>query len=192
MNLQKAKKLMIVAHPDDETFWGGGHLLQDDWFVVCLTNGRNKMRSKEFVNAMKYSGDKAAILDYADINDDHVRDNWKYAEDAISQDVELLVKYKKWEQIVVHNPKGEYGHKHHIMASRFVTKICKEKKLFNKLYYFGKFYEKVPSDLKANIGREILAKKKEMIKKYSSQLDAYEKQWKQMEEHEHWIKASTW
>jgi LmbE family N-acetylglucosaminyl deacetylase len=30
---------VIVAHPDDETLWAGGTILEhpsNDWFIVCL------------------------------------------------------------------------------------------------------------------------------------------------------------
>ncbi len=192
MNLGKIKKLMIVAHPEDETFWGGGHLLQDDWLVVCITNARNKKRSKEFFQAMQYSEDKAIILDYADINDENSRDNWKYGEKAIREDISLLVKYKKWDQITVHNPQGEYGHIHHIMLSKYTSEICKEKGVFNKLYYFGKFYKKIPESLKSNLSKSIVDKKRKMVNMYPSQVEDYNKYWKSMEAHEHWIKASNW
>lgn len=36
--LANCSNLMIVAHPDDETLWGGAHLSDGGWFVVCLTN----------------------------------------------------------------------------------------------------------------------------------------------------------
>ena len=29
IDLNDCQKLMIVAHPDDETIWGGNHLLKD-------------------------------------------------------------------------------------------------------------------------------------------------------------------
>ena len=42
LNIKNFNNLMIVAHPDDETLWGGKNLIKDDFFVVCLTNGYNK------------------------------------------------------------------------------------------------------------------------------------------------------
>lgn len=33
---------MIVAHPDDETLWGGSHLIDDNYLVVCMSNGWHK------------------------------------------------------------------------------------------------------------------------------------------------------
>ena len=49
LSLDETNKLMIVAHPDDETIWGGGHLLEGGYFVVCITNGENEIRKEEFV-----------------------------------------------------------------------------------------------------------------------------------------------
>ena len=46
--LSNCTKLMVVAHPDDETLWGGAHLTEGGWFVVCLTNGYNEVRKNEF------------------------------------------------------------------------------------------------------------------------------------------------
>ena len=38
--------VMIVAHPDDETLWGGEQLLKENYLVICITNGDNKIRKK--------------------------------------------------------------------------------------------------------------------------------------------------
>ena len=45
---------MIVAHPDDETLWGGANLLKERYFVVCLTNGYDLIRSNEFKEILKF------------------------------------------------------------------------------------------------------------------------------------------
>ena len=46
LNLKGIDSVMFVAHPDDETIWGGAHLLKKHYLVVCLTNGNNKVREK--------------------------------------------------------------------------------------------------------------------------------------------------
>lgn len=46
LDLEKYNKLMIVAHPDDELIWGGAHLLEDDYLVVCITRGMIKQEKK--------------------------------------------------------------------------------------------------------------------------------------------------
>lgn len=38
LQLEDCTKLMVVAHPDGETLWGGAHLLDGKYFVVCLTD----------------------------------------------------------------------------------------------------------------------------------------------------------
>ena len=53
LDLEKYNKLMIVAHPDDELIWGGVHLLEDDYLVVCITRGYDKTRKKEFENVIE-------------------------------------------------------------------------------------------------------------------------------------------
>lgn len=53
IHLEHVERLMIVAHPDDETIWGGKHLLEGHYLVVCLTNGDNVKRKNEFMNIMK-------------------------------------------------------------------------------------------------------------------------------------------
>ena len=45
LKLKDTHKLMIVAHPDDETIWGGAELLKDNYLVVCITCGRSKNTS---------------------------------------------------------------------------------------------------------------------------------------------------
>ena len=37
LDLKGIDRLMIVAHPDDESLWGGAHLAKDRYLVVCLT-----------------------------------------------------------------------------------------------------------------------------------------------------------
>ena len=48
LDLTGITHLMIVAHPDDETLWGGAHIADGGYLVVCITNGYNATRSAEF------------------------------------------------------------------------------------------------------------------------------------------------
>ena len=58
--------VMIVAHPDDETLWGGEQLLKENYLVICITNGDNKIRKKEFEKVMEETKDYGIILNYPD------------------------------------------------------------------------------------------------------------------------------
>lgn len=112
IDIEQCKRLMIVAHPDDETIWGGSHLLKGHYLVVCLTNGKNQVRKKEFMQVMKKTHNQGLILDYPDKTNGK-RDRWLHVQQEIKKDVKELVCKKKWEMIVTHNPLGEYGHIHH-------------------------------------------------------------------------------
>lgn len=50
--VKQIKNVMIIAHPDDETLWAGDHIMKDRYLIICLTNGNNKIRKKEFEKAM--------------------------------------------------------------------------------------------------------------------------------------------
>ncbi|UTY38331.1 PIG-L family deacetylase [Allocoprobacillus halotolerans] len=176
--INESHKLMIVAHPDDETLWGGGHLLDGGWFVVVLTNGYNNQRVKELTNALSISHTHFIILNYPDLKSKKVKDDWNYVQKGMSKDIETLLKYKQWDQVVTHNPKGEYGHIHHKMTNQLVKKLAINLKIYDKLYYFGKFYSndgkfygnpKMPDGLKSTYSGEKLKMKNMMIDKFTSQ-----------------------
>lgn len=140
IDLNGIDNIMIVAHPDDEIIWGGAHLLNDNYLVVCITHGNDKIRSKEFKKAMKITGDKYIMLNYPDkiLNR---RDEWKNDNADIKKDLTEILKLKKWKVIVTHNPKGEYGHIQHIKTSEIITDIYKNNfSQDNNLFYFGKYY----------------------------------------------------
>lgn len=46
IHAEEPESLMIVAHPDDETIWGGSHLINGNYTVLCITNGNNKKKKK--------------------------------------------------------------------------------------------------------------------------------------------------
>lgn len=192
LGLDGFTKLMIVAHPDDETLWGGGHLLEGNWFVVCLTNGYNSKRVTEFTNALSVSGSKFMILNYPDYKVKRIIDDWKYVKKGIGKDIELLLKYKNWKQVATHNLQGEYGHKHHKMTNQIVTAQARNYNTIDKLYYFGKFYKpnEVPVSLKPNIENKVLETKMKMIDQYPNQRKSIDALWIQMAPHEHWTKAA--
>ena len=47
LDLDGYDKVMFVAHPDDDLLWGGRHLIEDDYLVVCMTRGNDPVRSAE-------------------------------------------------------------------------------------------------------------------------------------------------
>lgn len=109
----KAYRLLVVAHPDDETIFFSGVLQTKrdlPWHVVCLTDGnadgRGNERRKELAAALKIQGVKSF-------------EQWTYPDifqqrlpvDEISSRLRALPLPK---EVFSHGPLGEYGHPHHI------------------------------------------------------------------------------
>lgn len=191
LNLDNVNKVMFIAHPDDETIWGGVHLLQEDYLVVCVTCGNNKTRVKEIQKTMDYSNDKLIMLGYPD-KIWGKRSDWKYEMKDIKKDIKKILKAKDWQLVVTHNPEGEYGHKHHKMTSNIVTEIYGKQE---SLYYFGKYYQKQqlkkinkPSTLDKKLLKE---KTKTMLPIYKSQ-GFIKKKFGHMYPYEDWIKSTDW
>ena len=197
--IDKCTRLMIVAHPDDETFWGASHLMRSKkYFVVCLTNGDNDVRRVEFARTLEILGIRGIILDYPDVKDG-VRSLWEGTIcPQIRNDINRLLRYQMWDEIVTHNPKGEYGHIHHKMTSRLVTESCREYDQTEDLFYFGKYYskenlKKQKKNLKSSrLTQKQLDLKEQILKQiYVSQPGAYEA-FHHMNPYEKWVKASEW
>lgn len=187
IDYQSNQKLMIVAHPDDETIWGGSHLLKGHYIVVCLTNGDNPIRKKEFMKVMKETHNQGLILDYPD-KIDGKRDQWIHVRQKIEKDVAYILNKKDWKMVVTHNPLGEYGHIHHRLTSQIVSIEATNQ----NLYYFGKYYKKnkVPETLN-KINQQNYDNKLVLTQKYSSQKKVM-KHLDHMMMHENWVKAKDW
>ena len=111
-NASEYENIMIVAHPDDETLWGGVNLLKDSYFVVCLTNGYNSIRAKEFKELLKFTKNGGIILNYPDVQD-KIRDDWSEVKIGILKDLTTIINYKYWKKIVTYGYDGTYGHIQH-------------------------------------------------------------------------------
>ena len=120
-NASQYKKLMIVAHPDDETLWGGANLFKDRYFVVCLTNGFNLKRANDFKKLLKFTNNSGIILNYPDLQD-NIRDDWSEVRTGILKDLSRLLNYQYWDKIVTHGPEGTTGHIHHKKTCKFLQK----------------------------------------------------------------------
>lgn len=137
-SLKNYDSLMIVAHPDDETIWGGDHLLNGKYVVVCITNGNNNKRRKEFAAVMKQTDSIGLMLTYPD-KTNGTRDNWDGCKEEIQKAIDTIMGKKNWSVIATHNPSGEYGHIQHQMTSAITTSSAKKAGLTDQLYYFGTY-----------------------------------------------------
>lgn len=184
-------KLMIVAHPDDESYWGGAHLIEDDYLVVCITCGTVKKRVTEFKTAMDLTNDEYIMLNYPDRNKMGKKDDWSSVYKNIKVDLEKIINSKHWEMIVTHNPDGEYGHIHHIKTNRMVTELADK----DVLYYFGKYFSKKNlekiSGMKTISDKSLKRKEKDLIPIYKSQKNA-ENAFKHMFKYENFVFNKNW
>ena len=168
----EASKLMIVAHPDDETIWGGAHLLDGGYLVLCLTNGSDPQRADEFRRAVIQSGNVPLILSYPD-KTNFRRNNWIYAEKGIENDIRFVMSAKEWDFVVTHNPQGEYGHIHHKLTSAVTVKVFEDTDSAGRLFFFGDYYKasemQTAKGLPEPIPAEKLDRKAELCGIYISQ-----------------------
>ena len=186
------ERLMIVAHPDDETLWGSEELLKNKYLVVCITCGTNKKREKEIEAALKISKDRLIVLDKPD-KVRGKRSDWKHYKKQIEYELKYVIKKKKWNTIVTHNPEGEYGHIHHKITNNIVTKVYNKEKI-GKLKYFGKYYSKKrinQNKFAREIPEDIYDMKIEMIDSYKSQA-FIKNRFNQMYKYENLINAEDW
>lgn len=198
LDLTVIDKVMISTHPDDETLWGGGHLLEDEYLVVCMTHGWNEKRRTAFIESMRTSNDKYIILDYPDVkrtyaNGTYDADRFSTCRSAMQKDIRQILTYKKWKQVVTHNPDGEYGKYHHQQVSKMVTeefnKNCKNP---TELWYFGRYYKANATIPGEQIAPELLAVKRQMINRYYPTAQGAIKAFGHMIPYENWIPAGDW
>lgn len=192
LDLSNVDKLMIVAHSDDETLWGGGHLIEGGYLVVCFTGSSNKIRKDEFINAVTKLNETniPIVLDFPDKTFTK-RDNWFGIENKIIKTVDKLLEIKDWNLIVTHNKSGEYGHIHHKKISSIVTKEYNKLEKSAPLYYYGTYHskKKIPKyeDQMIPMDGELYNTKVEVLKLFSSQKKVINNLFHMMK-YENWIK----
>lgn len=153
------KNLMIVAHPDDESIFGGGALLsENNWKIICVTCGDQPTRRAEFENAMAFN--HRNIDDYEMWNfSDHMHEeekNWYQDEELeIIEKLKNVVLNDTYKKVVTHNDYGEYYHPQHIKLHHMI------KKIYNNLHVFARS--------KSRLKKEILFKKIELLDNYKTQ-----------------------
>ena len=119
------KNLMIVAQPDDEMIFGGAALQSDNWKVICVTNGDNEVRSKEFIKVMNEVGAHYEIWNYEDVW------NGDFDRTELEKDISQVLD-SSYDKVVTHNKDGEYGHTQHKALHEIICKLVSK-----NLYVFG-------------------------------------------------------
>jgi len=113
---------LIVAHPDDETLWAGGTILNHPswrWFIVCLCRGSDKERAPRFYKALKILKSEGIMGDLDDGPEQKPLEG-KEVENIILD----LLPGRHFDLIITHNPTGEYTrHLRHEEVSKAVIKL---------------------------------------------------------------------
>lgn len=198
LKLDDVENIMIVTHPDDESLWGGAHLLHEKYFVVCMTNAYHATRHKDFNNVMQKVNQKNMILNYPDVkkynkSGKYDADLYTTSERGMRKDIRTVLSYKKWKKVVTHNPFGEYGKFHHQRVSAYVSSEFDKLKLKDvSLYYFGRYYDAGQTIPGEKLPEEDVARKNELIQMYLPTAKGAIKAFGHMIPYENWIKKEDW
>ena len=104
----KGRRLLIVAHPDDETLWAGGLVLRHpgDWTIVaCSVPVADPLRAVKFHDAIERLGAKGWVVKQPD---------------QFGQPLALDADLSGYDVVVTHGPEGDYGHPHHVQVHHHV------------------------------------------------------------------------
>jgi LmbE family N-acetylglucosaminyl deacetylase len=131
------KVALIVAHPDDETLWAGGTILQHpEWhcFIISICRASDLDRAGRFKNALKFL---KANGNMADLNDGP--EQRPLHEGLLEETILQLLPRTHFDLVITHNPTGEYTkHLRHEEVSRAVIELwCAEKLRTDALWTFA-------------------------------------------------------
>jgi LmbE family N-acetylglucosaminyl deacetylase len=119
---QRKEAAVIVAHPDDETLWAGGAILERanySWTIVTLCRRSDTDRAPRFFRAIERLGATGAMADLDDGPDQAPLDV-----ELVEQTIFSLLPYTHYDLLMTHSPFGEYTrHRRHEETGLVVTQL---------------------------------------------------------------------
>ncbi len=97
---------MLVAHPDDETLWAGGTILNHpswNWYIITLCRASDSDRAPRFYRAIRELGATGALVD---LDDGPAQLPLEPA--LVQQTILGLLPPGNFNLLITHDPAGEY------------------------------------------------------------------------------------
>ncbi|MGL5752637.1 MAG: PIG-L family deacetylase [Paraclostridium sp.] len=126
IKIDNINKILFIAHPDDEILFFYEQLTNESgWLVICMTNGDNPVRLREFIKSMENMKLQYQIWDF----EDGLYSIWN--EDRVKKKVKKILSLKSnFEKIITHNEEGEYGHLQHKQLNKYINQVYKGKNFY--------------------------------------------------------------
>lgn len=119
---------VIVAHPDDETLWAGGTILNNpswDCFIACLCRKHDPDRSPKFNRVLKILGANGKMGDL-----DDGPEQKPLAENEVEEAILQLLPSAHFDLVITHSINGEYTrHRRHEEIGKAMIKLWHSGKL---------------------------------------------------------------
>jgi len=113
---------IIVAHPDDETLWAGGTILNNpgrEYFIVSLCRKNDPDRAPKFKKVLDILGAEGIMGDL-----DDGPEQISLAESEVQDAILQLLPEKHFDLIITHSIYGEYTrHRRHEETGKAVIKL---------------------------------------------------------------------
>lgn len=153
-----SKKVMVVAHADDEVLWGGGLILgfPGNWTVICCsTPRRDPERIELFYHACKTLGAKGVSIPILETN---------ALENEDLDHLDRIPDLSGYDVIVTHGAGGEYGCHHHVQ----LHKLLASQYLDQEMVFFAYGAKNEDFGLEVQLPIEMVETKLQALKCYSN------------------------